>query len=143
PDNQYESYSGTSMATPHIAGVVALMLSANSSLNNEQIRQILEETSSNDGEDTPSFPDFSDFFPGLSLNSNLNSNQSFAYSSGSKYIARNFSADFDLSSEIDKSANAISQSQFIVYEQNSFLSQSNRIFGSKVESMLEENEILF
>ena len=69
PDNQYESYSGTSMATPHIAGVVALMLSANSSLNNEQIRQILEETSSNDGEDTPLFPDFSDFFPGLSLNS--------------------------------------------------------------------------
>ncbi len=140
PDNQYESYSGTSMAAPHIAGVVALMLSANSSLNNEQIRQILEDTSSNDGEDTPSFPDFGDFFPGLSLNSNLNSNQSFAYSSGSKYITRSFSSDFDFSSDI-KSANA-SFERHITYEQNSLLSQSNRIFGSNVD-MFEEDEIWF
>ncbi len=145
PDNQYESYSGTSMATPHIAGVVALMLSANSSLNNEQIRQILEETSGDDSPDMPLLPDFSDFFPGLSLNSN--SNQSFAYSSGSKYITQNitqsFSTDFDLFSDINKSANAPFERQFISYEQNSLLSQNNRIFGSNVESMLEENEILF
>jgi subtilisin family serine protease len=144
PDNRYETYSGTSMATPHIAGVVALMLSANSSLSNEQIRQTLEETSSNDGEDTPSFPDFGDFFPGLSLNSNSNShsisnlisNQNFEYSSASKYITRSFG------SEISKSANAVFEWQFVTYEQNTLLSQNHRIFSSDVESMLEEDEIL-
>lgn len=37
----YCTISGTSMATPHVSGIVALMISQNPSLNNEQIRQIL------------------------------------------------------------------------------------------------------
>ena len=140
PNNQYESYNGTSMATPHVAGVVALMLSANPNLDNNQIRQILEETSSGASEDTPLFPDFGDFFPfNLSLNSNL-STDGFEYSSESKYITRNFTTDFDLSSNVNKSANAPFESQFIVYEQN-ILSQNNRIFSNDLESMLEEEEI--
>lgn len=44
PGNQYATYSGTSMATPHVAGVAALMLSANASLTPEQVRQLMTGT---------------------------------------------------------------------------------------------------
>jgi serine protease len=37
----YASYSGTSMATPHVAGVVALMRSANPSLTPAQVTQLI------------------------------------------------------------------------------------------------------
>jgi subtilisin family serine protease len=37
-------WSGTSMATPHIAGIVALMRQANPNLTSEQVRQILLDT---------------------------------------------------------------------------------------------------
>ncbi len=47
PDNQYASYSGTSMATPHVAGVVALMLSANHNLTDSQVRQIVTQPAGN------------------------------------------------------------------------------------------------
>ncbi|NWF62025.1 MAG: S8 family serine peptidase [Fischerella sp.] len=45
PGNKYASYSGTSMATPHVAGVVALMLSANPNLTDSQVRQIITQIS--------------------------------------------------------------------------------------------------
>lgn len=41
PNNSYDKMQGTSMAAPHVAGVVALMLSANPSLTHAQIRYIL------------------------------------------------------------------------------------------------------
>ncbi|WP_414528325.1 S8 family peptidase [Nodularia chucula] len=47
PGNQYATYNGTSMATPHVAGVVALMLSANPNLTDAEIRQIIIETAEN------------------------------------------------------------------------------------------------
>ncbi len=47
PNNQYATYSGTSMATPHVAGVVALMLNANPNLTDAQVRQIVTETAGN------------------------------------------------------------------------------------------------
>lgn len=44
PNNGYATYNGTSMATPHAAGVVALMLSANSSLSPAQVRDMVTGT---------------------------------------------------------------------------------------------------
>ena len=54
PNNQYATYSGTSMATPHVAGVVALMLSANPNLTDAQVRQIVTETAGNSTQTTGS-----------------------------------------------------------------------------------------
>ncbi len=51
PNNRYDSYSGTSMATPHVAGVVALMLSANPDLTESEVYDILTSTAES------SFPD--------------------------------------------------------------------------------------
>ncbi|WP_353931151.1 S8 family peptidase [Okeanomitos corallinicola TIOX110] len=47
PNNKYATYSGTSMAAPHVAGVVALMLSANPNLTDSQVRDIIVNTSEN------------------------------------------------------------------------------------------------
>jgi subtilisin family serine protease len=44
PNNGYDSYSGTSMSAPHVAGVVALMLEANPNLTDAQVRQIVTST---------------------------------------------------------------------------------------------------
>lgn len=53
PGDRYDSFSGTSMATPHVAGVIALMLSANPDLTPEQVRQIIIGTTTDLGEIGP------------------------------------------------------------------------------------------
>lgn len=47
PNNQYTTYDGTSMAAPHVAGVVALILSANRNLTDSQVREIITNTANN------------------------------------------------------------------------------------------------
>ncbi|WP_171908230.1 S8 family serine peptidase, partial [Natrialba sp. SSL1] len=44
PDDEYDYLDGTSMAAPHVSGVIALMLSANDDLTQEEIEETLEET---------------------------------------------------------------------------------------------------
>jgi len=41
PGNGYDSYSGTSMATPHVAGLAALILSIRDDLSGEQVKKYI------------------------------------------------------------------------------------------------------
>ncbi|SDB83410.1 subtilisin [Shouchella lonarensis] len=43
-NNAYQSFSGTSMASPHVAGAAALLLADDPSLSNEDIRGLLRDT---------------------------------------------------------------------------------------------------
>ncbi|GAA0852996.1 S8 family serine peptidase [Aliiglaciecola litoralis] len=43
----YTHMQGTSMAAPHVAGIVALMLEANPSLNWREVKQLLQDTATN------------------------------------------------------------------------------------------------
>ncbi|GAB4181579.1 MAG: hypothetical protein Fur006_16750 [Coleofasciculaceae cyanobacterium] len=49
PGNTYGFLSGTSMATPHVAGVAALILSANSNLTAAEVEELLTETANPTG----------------------------------------------------------------------------------------------
>lgn len=44
PGNNYASYNGTSMASPHVAGAAALIMAGNPGLTNVQVRQKLVNT---------------------------------------------------------------------------------------------------
>jgi subtilisin family serine protease len=49
PNNTYRSFSGTSMATPHVAGVAALILSANPNLSPAEVTTLLAGTANRSG----------------------------------------------------------------------------------------------
>ncbi|MBI2569427.1 MAG: S8 family serine peptidase [Candidatus Schekmanbacteria bacterium] len=47
--SSYSTYAGTSMATPHVAGVAALVRAANPGLSNQQVRDLLTSTATDLG----------------------------------------------------------------------------------------------
>jgi subtilisin len=51
PGDEYGTYSGTSMASPHVAGAAALAWAVNSDLTNAEIREILQDTAEDLGLD--------------------------------------------------------------------------------------------
>lgn len=51
PGSGYSTMSGTSMACPHLAGVVAIIRQANPSLSSEQVKQIILDTAADLGDE--------------------------------------------------------------------------------------------
>ena len=49
PDSGYESFDGTSMATPHVSAVAALLWSCNPGLSAQQVRNVLDATAKDKG----------------------------------------------------------------------------------------------
>lgn len=47
--SDWDYYSGTSMATPHVVGIAALLMSANPALTNNQVEKILKNTATDLG----------------------------------------------------------------------------------------------
>ncbi|AFZ50895.1 S8 family serine peptidase [Dactylococcopsis salina] len=47
PGGDYDSWNGTSMATPHVAGIVTLMLEANPDLSDQEVREIISSSTTN------------------------------------------------------------------------------------------------
>ncbi|MBH8551585.1 S8 family serine peptidase [Nostocaceae cyanobacterium CENA357] len=129
PGNQYGAYSGTSMATPHVAGVVALMLSANRSLTDAQVRQIITDTAGNSTQAaTSSFNASSLVNQAIAeMAGNNSSTSTFSFNTSSLSDRSTESSKFNPIStpeNKDASVNAEIHSQFRYYDSNLSINNS-------------------
>ena len=107
PGDGYEFYNGTSMAAPHVSGVVALMLSADPNLTPDQIREIITHDGTFDTQPISSdmFADPIDFNVD-SVNIGANNSIDFASNIFSKIENKSIIRDFTLSTlDIDFASN--------------------------------------
>ncbi|BAY34080.1 peptidase S8/S53 [Nostoc carneum NIES-2107] len=120
PGDQYAYYSGTSMATPHVAGVVALMLSANPLLTDAQVRQIITQTAGNNGSDPnlglTAASLISQFVPEIAANSTQMSTSSLNISPLNENHLADFSLNITSEAESNYNFQAANWSQFRYYE---------------------------
>jgi subtilisin family serine protease len=151
PGNKYTTYSGTSMAAPHVTGVVALMLSANHNLTDAQVRQIITQTAGNPAKSTTF----------TSTTSSTTKSMLTSTSFNAKPISENTSETFDLSLSrstvksmfinnnfsptIENNGTLVSSndwSKFISDDQNTFGDGSIYSFisdnGSDIESIVDQ-----
>jgi subtilisin family serine protease len=56
PDDTYAFFDGTSMASPHVAGLAALAWSASPGLSNTQVREVVEDSCDSSAALNPGFP---------------------------------------------------------------------------------------
>ena len=56
PNDTYAFFDGTSMASPHVAGLAALVWSASPGLSNTQVREVVEDSCADSAALNPGFP---------------------------------------------------------------------------------------
>ncbi|QSJ16883.1 S8 family serine peptidase [Nostoc sp. UHCC 0702] len=147
PDNQYGTFSGTSMASPHVAGVVALMLSANRNFTDAEVRQIITDTAGNSTQAANSGVDVSSVnissvvqqgFADISFNNTLTTNLNFNTSSTA--LGNTETSSFKADSTFESKSTSVSPeiwSQFRYYD--STLSSNNNT-GNDDDDKNDDNQ---